>query len=62
MTITAMMSARMAIVRVFTGPPDELTTVRVILSLGGLRGKPSRATGAAPADAHAAGAGAADPS
>jgi hypothetical protein len=27
MTITAMMSARMAIVRVFTGPPDELTTV-----------------------------------
>jgi hypothetical protein len=56
MTITAMMSARMAIVRVFTGPPDELTTVRVILSLCGLRGKPSGATGAAPADDYAAGA------
>ena len=31
MTITAMMSARMAIVRVFTGPPDELTMVPEIL-------------------------------
>jgi len=48
MTITAMMSARMAIVRVFTGPPDELTTVPVILSLSGLCGKPARTTGAAP--------------
>jgi hypothetical protein len=42
------MSARMAIVRVFTGPPDELTTVPVILSLSGLCGKPARTTGAAP--------------
>ena len=50
MTITAMMSARMAIVRVFTGPPDELTMVPEILSAGVVANMP-RTTGAAPAGA-----------